>query len=102
MQLTNIVPGRYAFTLTVSDDQGLTNSQSISILINQDPIVMNLIELTLSVGISALTKTEYESIIQKIVLLIGDVKIHIRELKKDARSGEAILVFYVEKIVSIF
>ncbi|XP_055375563.1 dyslexia-associated protein KIAA0319-like protein isoform X2 [Condylostylus longicornis] len=100
LMLTNIVAGRYVFTLTVFDDQGLSNSQTVNIVVKQDPMILNLVELYLSIDYALLTKSEFDAIVQKIVLLIGEVKVHVRALKEDTKSGTAVLEFYVEKIHS--
>jgi len=52
-QLTNLVQGRYVFTLTVSDDQGLTSSDTVSVNVRRDPKLLNLVQMTLPMGISA-------------------------------------------------
>lgn len=61
---------------------------------------MDLVEITLPNGVSSLTQAELDSLKQKIVLLLGDVQLRVRELKTDHRTEAAILIFYVEKLVS--
>lgn len=62
---------------------------------------MNLVELTFTVGVSVLTESELQSLQQKLVLLLGNnIKLVVRDLRMEPKTGEAILVFYVEKIVS--
>lgn len=64
---------------------------------------MNLVELTLTMEARVLTQSELESLDQKLVLLLGDnVKFHVRELKVEQKTKEAVIVFYVEKIVRFF
>lgn len=100
-QITNIVPGRYVFKLTVTDDQGLTGTDTVSIIVHPDPMLLNLVEITLSVGVSVLTQSELESLEQKLLLLLGDnTMLRVRELKTEYKTGEAVLVFYVEKTVN--
>lgn len=100
LQLTNVVPGRYVFTLTVADAQGLTSSDTVSIIVHPDPMVMNMVELTLTMGVSVLTQQEIESIQSKLMLLLGDnTKLHVRDLKMEQKTGEAVLVFFVERTV---
>lgn len=48
-KITNIVAGRYVFKLTVTDAQGLTSSDSVSVIVHPDPLLMNLVELTFTV-----------------------------------------------------
>lgn len=62
---------------------------------------MNLVEVTFTIGVSVLTESELQSLKQKLVLLLGNnIKLVIRGLQMEPKTGEAILVFYVEKIVS--
>ncbi|XP_013097852.1 dyslexia-associated protein KIAA0319-like protein [Stomoxys calcitrans] len=96
MILTNLVSGRYVFKLTVSDDQGLTSSDTASVFIHPDPMLLNLVQLTLPMNISMLTHSALTTIVQKIGLLMGDMKIQVRDLQHDSRTNAAILVFYVE------
>ncbi|XP_067623468.1 dyslexia-associated protein KIAA0319-like protein [Eurosta solidaginis] len=99
MILTNLVHGRYIFKLTVYDEQGLSSSDTVSIIVNPDPLLLNLVQLTLPMGPSVLTQSELNSIVQKIGLLLGDMKIFVRELKYDGRRDDStILVFYVESM----
>lgn len=66
-------------------------------------MLLNLVEITLSVGVSVLTQSELESLEQKLLLLLGDnTQIRVRELKTEYKTGEAVLVFYVEKTVNLF
>ncbi|EDV96852.1 GH16502 [Drosophila grimshawi] len=96
MILSNVVQGRYVFKLTVSDDQGLTGTDTVSINVHADPMLMYLVQMTLPMGISVITKSELDSIVQKLQLLLGDDnKIQIRELKHDLHTEAAVLVFYV-------
>lgn len=89
------------FTLTVADVQGLSNSDTVSIIVHPDPMAMNMVELTLTMGVSVLTQQEIDSLEQKLILLLGDnTKLQVRDLKMEQKTGEAVLVFYVEKTVN--
>lgn len=59
-------------------------------------MLLNLIQLTLPMNISMLTHSALNTIVQKIGLLMGDMKIQVRELQHDSRTNAAILVFFVE------
>ncbi len=62
---------------------------------------MNMVELTLTMGVSVLTQQEIDSLEQKMILLLGDnTKLHVRDLKTEQKTGEAVLVFFVEKTVN--
>lgn len=98
LMLTDVAHGRYIFKLTVNDEQGLTGTDTVSVIVRPDPKLLNLVELTFSMGISVLTQSELDSMVQKIALLLGNVKIYVRKLKIDSKSDEAILVFYAEEL----
>ncbi|XP_001352876.3 dyslexia-associated protein KIAA0319 [Drosophila pseudoobscura] len=101
MILTNLVHGRYVFKLTVSDDQGLTSTDTVSVNVHPDPMLMYLVQMTLPMGISVISQSELDSIVQKLQLLLGDDnKIQIRELKYDLHTEAAVLVFYVTGVQS--
>lgn len=100
-QITNIVAGRYIFKLTVTDGQGLSHSDVVSIIVHPDPLLLNLVEITFTVGVSALTEAEIQSLQQKLMLLLGNnMKLIVRNLRQEQKTGEAILIFYVEQVVS--
>ncbi|XP_050082789.1 dyslexia-associated protein KIAA0319-like protein [Anopheles aquasalis] len=99
LMLTNIVTGRYVFKLTVHDGQGLSASDTVSIIVRPDPLLMNLVEVTITTEATVLTATELDSIEQKLALLIGDnmAKVQVRELKVEPRTGQVVIVFFVER-----
>ncbi|ALC43405.1 CG7565 [Drosophila busckii] len=97
MILSNVVQGRYVFKLTVSDEQGLSSTDTVSINVHADPLLPYLLQVTLPMGISVLTQSEVDSIVQKLQLLLGDEnKIQIRELKYELHTAAPVLVFYVQ------
>lgn len=87
------------FKLTVYDGQGLSASDTVSIIVRPDPLLMSLVEVTITTEATVLTAAELDSIEQKLTLLIGDnmAKLHVRELKVEPRTGQVVIVFYVEK-----
>lgn len=96
------MPGRYVFRLTVADAQGLTSTDTVSVIVHPDPLLLNLVELTLTVDVSVLTQFEVDSLLQKLELLIGDrVQLRIRDLRMNPKTGEAILVFFMEQVCII-
>lgn len=94
--------GRYIFKLTVTDGQGLSNSDTVSIIVHPDPLLLFLVEITFTVGVSALNEAEVQSLQQKLVLLLGNnMKLIVRDLRQEQKTSEAILIFYVEQVVSV-
>lgn len=85
----------------MTDAQGLTGTDTVSIIVHEDPLVMHLVELTITVGVTVLTQSEIETLQQKMLFLLGDnVKLCVRDLRLQQKTGEAVLIFYVEHIVS--
>lgn len=83
----------------MADAQGLTSSDSVSIIVHPDPLILNLVELTFTVDVSVLTQSEVDLLHQKIELLLGDrAQLKVRDLRNNPKTGEAILVFFVEQV----
>ena len=61
-QLTDIVWGQYKYKLTVSDEQGLTNSESVTIIVKSDPLIMNLVEVILTSQATSLSQLEVSAL----------------------------------------
>lgn len=62
---------------------------------------MKLVEVTFNLGVMAVTQAEVHSIKQKLVLLLGsNSEVIVRDLQIEPKSGNAILIFYVEQTVS--
>lgn len=96
----DIVPGRYVFRLKVSDEQGDSSEDTASIIVKSDPELFHLAELTLNIGANLLTKTQQDSIILKLQMLLHEVqniKIILRDLKVEPRTGKAKLIFFVQQ-----
>uniref|UniRef100_A0A1L8D917 Putative serine-type protease inhibitor n=1 Tax=Nyssomyia neivai TaxID=330878 RepID=A0A1L8D917_9DIPT len=97
LMITDLVAGRYVFRLTVTDDQGLYSSDTVSVIVRPDPLLLNLVEVTLVTEATILTENELTTIQQKLELLLGDNRrIHMRELKREQKTNQAIMVFFVE------
>lgn len=62
LQLTNIVAGQYIYKLTVSDDQGLTGSEKVTITVFEDPLILNLVEVILTAHSIDLKQQEVRSL----------------------------------------
>lgn len=87
--------------MTVTDVQGLSSSDTVSVIVHPDPLLMNLIETTLTTDVTVLTQAEILSLQQKLVLLLGNnMKVILRDLRMEPKTGEAILIFYVEQVVN--
>jgi len=98
LMLTDVVPGRYVFRLHVTDEQGVTDEDTVSVIVKHDPHLNQLVELTLNIEGHMLTKAQESSLEMKLSLLLRDeAEIHVRELRTEDRTGRAVIVFYVEQ-----
>lgn len=100
-QLTNIEPGRYVFELTVTDDQGESDHDTVSVQVKPDPLERNQLEMTLNIPISSFTQNQLDSLIQKMTLLLKeDIKINVTEVRGEIDSGNTQLIFFLWENVS--
>ncbi|XP_023702907.1 dyslexia-associated protein KIAA0319-like protein isoform X3 [Cryptotermes secundus] len=98
LMLTDVIPGRYVFRLRVTDEQGATEEDTVSVIVKRDPHLYHLVELTLNIEGRWLTKAQESSLEMKLSLLLRDeAEIHVRELRTEDRTGRAVIVFYVEQ-----
>ncbi|CAK1586989.1 unnamed protein product [Parnassius mnemosyne] len=98
LMLTNIEPGRYVFELTVTDDQGESDRDTVSIQVKQDPLEMNLLEMTLHTPISTFTKSQLDTLIQKMTLLLkDDLKVNVTEIRGEVDSGNTQIIFFLSE-----
>jgi len=97
--LTNLVPGRYVFRLTVTDDQGLSDYDVATLLVRADPRRLDAVTLTLASDAAAFTEGELTTLRDQIRLLLHqpgsvDVSVHMDDVVVDPRSGHLVLQFY--------
>ncbi|XP_026472813.1 dyslexia-associated protein KIAA0319-like protein [Ctenocephalides felis] len=98
LKLTDLVAGRYVFKLKVTDAQGLSSEDAVSVIIHPDPLSLHLVQLTLNADAGMLTESQVKAFEQKLQLLLGvDTSLHIRDLTQELHTGRTILLFYVEK-----
>ncbi|XP_011500564.1 PREDICTED: dyslexia-associated protein KIAA0319 [Ceratosolen solmsi marchali] len=98
LMVTDVLPGRYVFRLKVTDDQGLSSEDSVSIIVKPDVQLLNLVELTLNVGAHFLTESQKDSLFVKLQMLLQEeVSIIVRNIKAEPRTGRVVLTFYVER-----
>lgn len=101
LQLTNIEAGRYVFELTVTDDQGESDRDTVSVQVKPDPLEMKLLEMTLNIPISTFTKSQLDSFIQKMTLLLKDgITVNVTEIRGEVDTGNTLIVFFLsEKVI---
>lgn len=97
LMLTDVVPGRYVFRLKVTDEQGSSSEDTVSVIVKPDPLRFQLVELTLNIVGEQLTKSQEDSLRLKLSLLLKDNPVvQVRELREEHYSGRAQMLFYVE------
>ena len=103
LQLTNIEAGRYVYELTVTDDQGESDKDTVSVQVKPDPLEMNLMELTLNIPISTFTQSQLDSLVQKMALLLkDDIRVNVTEVHGQIDSGNTQLIFYLSEQVRYY
>lgn len=89
------------FELTVTDDQGETDRDTVSVQVKPDPLEMNLLEMTLNIPVSTFTQGQLDSLLQKMSLLLkGGIKINVTEIRGQEESGNTQLIFFLSERVS--
>ncbi|KAJ8979867.1 hypothetical protein NQ317_016051 [Molorchus minor] len=93
--LTDVTVGKYIFNLTVYDEQGLSDSDSVTLVVKNDPMLLFLIEITIDIDVKFLTESQYNMLKGKLALLVKDGS-KLRKSTPEIGSGRAVLTFYVE------
>lgn len=89
------------FELTVTDDQGASDRDTVSVQVKPDPIEMNLLELTLNIPIWVFSQSQLDSLVQKMTLLLkGDVKVNVTEVRGEIDSRNTQIIFFLSEDVS--
>lgn len=95
--LTDVAVGKYIFNLTVYDEQGLSDTDSITFIVKNDPKLFYLVEITIDVDAKSLTEAQFNTLRGKLALLVRDgSKLQVRSVHPEIGSGKAMLTFYVE------
>ncbi|KAK3087314.1 hypothetical protein FSP39_004539 [Pinctada imbricata] len=101
LQLVNLVAGRYSFILTVMDAEGLTNSDTASLTVNEDPNSEDLLEMTLDTDLYQFTEDDKTNIKKQIARMLpkspdGDTVMDIQTMDEDRQTGHLHITFYVK------
>ncbi|XP_041982095.1 dyslexia-associated protein KIAA0319 [Aricia agestis] len=96
LMLSNIEAGRYVFELTVTDDQGESSRDTVSVQVKPDPLDMKMLEMTLNIPISTFTKGQLDSLVQKMTLLLkDDIKVNVTDIRGEVDTGNTIIDFFL-------
>uniref|UniRef100_A0A0K2TVX1 Dyslexiaassociated protein KIAA0319like proteinlike [Bombus impatiens] n=1 Tax=Lepeophtheirus salmonis TaxID=72036 RepID=A0A0K2TVX1_LEPSM len=102
LYLTDVVTGEYIFRLKVTDDQGKTSEDSISIIVQDNPHKKEILQLILNENLDALTSSLLDRILERIKLSIvrGDdttMKIELISLFPQLDSNFVVMHFLMKK-----
>ncbi|KAL0962449.1 hypothetical protein UPYG_G00340140 [Umbra pygmaea] len=80
--LTNLVEGKYSFTLTVTDSKGQTSRDRGSVEVKPDIWQNDLVELVLEVSISHVSQRQKDLLLRQVGVLLGvlDSDIIVRDI----------------------
>lgn len=70
--ISDVTVGKYIFNLTVYDEQGLSDSDTVIFEVKRDPKLFHLIEITVDVDANSLTEAQYDNLKGKLALLVND------------------------------
>ncbi|XP_013408789.1 dyslexia-associated protein KIAA0319-like protein isoform X2 [Lingula anatina] len=99
--MTDMVPGHYMFTLTVTDQDGLSSKDAASVIIKEDENSKNLLQMYLDVDIAVFKEKNKQNLANQLALLLqktlpgGDTTVDIRNIEQDMRTGQVIVTFLV-------
>ncbi|XP_026816295.1 dyslexia-associated protein KIAA0319-like protein isoform X1 [Rhopalosiphum maidis] len=95
--VTNIVEGRYVFRLKVTDDQGASSEDIVSVNVKPDPIAKSIVCLTLYIEASRLTQNQADEVKLKLgMLLPTGSQLKVRKWTEEQNSKRAQLHFFVD------
>lgn len=100
LQLVNLIAGRYIFSLQVFDAEGLSSSDSASIIVKKDPNQINQMVLELDTDLSHFAYKSLTNMESQLGLLLhkssseGDTIIKTQRIFEDPSSGHLKMVFY--------
>ncbi|XP_060065964.1 dyslexia-associated protein KIAA0319-like protein [Ylistrum balloti] len=103
LQLTNLVAGRYIFTLKVTDEEGLESTDSASLVVKDDPHASDVIELLIDADIKQFTEEDKANLQHELALLLpkspkGETTVRIGNLEKDTSQGVLKVKFYAQTV----
>lgn len=100
LQLINVVAGRYVFSLEVADAEGVSATDTASIIIREDEHSEDIAELHLKADIGGFTEANKRSLENQLALLLhktnqeGETRVYITRLDDMPSTGQLSVKFY--------
>ncbi|XP_077990087.1 dyslexia-associated protein KIAA0319-like protein [Glandiceps talaboti] len=96
LKLTNLVVGIYTFTLKVTDAKNLHDSDSVTVEIQPDPNLYNLVEVHVNADLRTFTQDNKDTLIRQLSVLLGvmDADIKVQSVRESRLDG-VLVEFYV-------
>ncbi|XP_045183076.2 dyslexia-associated protein KIAA0319-like protein isoform X2 [Mercenaria mercenaria] len=105
LQLANLVAGKYMFTLTVVDAEGLSSSDKASVLVKPAGHKNDLLELILDADITKFTEENKKNLEGQLALLLpkmpseGAAVISIQSITETSSAGNLRILFYAMNVM---
>lgn len=97
LMITDIAVGKYIFNLTVYDEQGLNDMDSVTVTVKHDPKLFHLIEIIVDIDANYITEMQYNTLKGKLALLVPNgSKMIVRNVVPEKGEGRAKITFYVD------
>lgn len=92
--LTNVVAGKYVFNLSVYDEQGMMDIDTVTVTVKTNPKLYYLVEITIDCDINLLTEGQYNIIKGKLALLVkNNMKLQVYLV------SDFFMIFYIENLL---
>lgn len=70
--LTDVTAGKYILNLTVFDEQGLSDTDTVTVTVNPDPKLYYLVDMVVDSNVQQLREAQYTTLKGKLALLVQD------------------------------
>nr|KAG5701483.1 hypothetical protein BaRGS_000879 [Batillaria attramentaria] len=88
LQLVNLVAGRYVFTLTITDEQGLSSKDTASLLVKSGDDFKNLLEMVLDTDIHHFAEEDKSP-------KLSETTVNVQSTEEEMSTGYLRLTFFV-------
>nr|CAG4643003.1 EOG090X00QS [Ilyocryptus agilis] len=99
LMLTNLVPGKYIFRLTVTDAQGLSDHDIATLMIHPNPRELDVVTITLKSNPRVFKESDLNTIREQIALLLhqqgsNNINVNVDDVLIEPKSGYVVLQFF--------